>query len=269
MTLPFDDWADIYDQVYAYLDQDIPFYVEQAVSSGGPVLELGCGTGRVSLEIAAGGIDVTGVDLSPRMLEVAGRKAQVQGLSAHCDFQQGDMREVRLEQRFPLVIIPFRGFQHLETVVDQREALATVRNHLAPGGLLIVDMFNPDVAMLADMDSTPFHVRDVHQPESGTRLVVYGQNRWDHIEQTNNSRLIIEEVDHQGRMLQRLYRDFVMRYTYRYEMQHLLEICGFTVEALYGDFDGNPVSEAAEELVWLSRARPGPTYLGGIGGGLC
>jgi len=108
--------------------------------------------------------------------------------------------------------------------------------------------------MLADMDSTPFHVRDVHQPESGTRLVVYGQNRWDHIEQTNNSRLIIEEVDHQGRMLQRLYRDFVMRYTYRYEMQHLLERSGFEVEALHGDFEGSAFEISSPEMVWVARA---------------
>ena len=73
---PFDDCADFYDAVYTVLDHDIDFYVEQAVSSGGSVLEIGCGTGRISLSIAAKGIDVVGIDISPRMIEVARAKAE-------------------------------------------------------------------------------------------------------------------------------------------------------------------------------------------------
>ena len=90
---PYDDWADIYDAVYADLTHDIDFYVEQARACGGPVLELGCGTGRVSLAIAAEGIDVTGIDISPRMIAAAQAKAERRGLSAHCIFQSGDMAD--------------------------------------------------------------------------------------------------------------------------------------------------------------------------------
>ena len=256
---PFDDWADIYDQVYAYLTYDLDFYVEQAVASKGPVLELGCGTGRVSLAMAGAGIDVVGVDISPRMVEVARAKAKEAGLSERCRFQAGDMRDLALRGTFPLVVMPFRSFQSMLTVADQRAALAVASAHLAPGGLLAMDIFAPDLHMLATDDATPFHVRDVPQPDTGPMpntggmLVVWGQNRWDPLRQVNRARLIIEELDAERTVVRRLYRDFDLRYTFRYEMMHLLERCGFTVEALYGDFEGGPVAADSDDLVWLAR----------------
>ena len=254
MQHPFDDWADIYDSVYAYLTHDVPFYVEQAVASGGPVLELGCGTGRVSLAMAEAGVEVTGVDLSPRMLEVVRRKADSRDLAERCYFHQGDMRSLQLGRQFPLAVMPFRSFQSMLTVADQRQALVNAKAHLAPGGLLVLDTFAPDLRMLADDDPTPFHVRDVPQPDTGHTFVVWGQNSWDHEAQTNQARLIIEELDPQREVLRRLYRDFTVRYTFRYEMQYLLEACGFAVEALYGGFDWDPVTDDSEDLVWLARA---------------
>ena len=250
---PYDDWADIYDQVYAYLTYDIPFYVQQALASGGPVLELGCGTGRVALAIAEAGIDVTGVDISPRMVEAARRKSDAAKLSGTLEFHDADMRSVRLGRRFPLVLLPFRSFQSMLTVEDQQEALATVAEHLAPGGVLAMDVFVPDVAQLAEDAAVPFHVRDVEQPESGHTFVVWGQNGWDAVTQVNSARLIIEELDPGGTMLQRFYREFDLRYTFRYELEHLLRLCGFTPETLYGDFDGGPVTEESEDLVVLAR----------------
>ena len=131
---PYDDWADIYDAVYADLTHDIDFYVEQARACGGPVLELGCGTGRVSLAIAAAGIDVTGIDISPRMIAAAQAKAERRGLSAHCIFQSGDMADPQIADRFPLVIMPFRSFQSMLTVEEQRMALVQGEGAARAGG---------------------------------------------------------------------------------------------------------------------------------------
>ena len=117
---PFDDWADIYDAVHADLTHDIDFYVELARESGGPVLELGCGTGRISLAIAREGVAVTGIDISPRMIEVAQEKAAKRGLAERCVFQSGDMATLQLAERFPLVIMPFRSFQSMLTAEEQR-----------------------------------------------------------------------------------------------------------------------------------------------------
>ncbi|MEX2431439.1 MAG: class I SAM-dependent methyltransferase [Dehalococcoidia bacterium] len=250
---PFDDWADIYDAVYAYLDYDLSFYVHHATASGGPVLELGCGTGRVSLAIAGAGIDVLGIDISPRMVEAARRKARSARLDERAVFDVGDMADLRLDRTFGLAAMPFRSFHSMLTVEDQRAALDNAARHLAPGGLLVFDTFNPDIRTLTDSgDGIPFHVRDVEQPNGGN-IVIWGQNSWDGVTQINSARLIIEELDAGGVMQRRLYRDFDQRYTFRYEMEHLLELCGFHVEDIYGDFDGGDVTEDSDDLVWVAR----------------
>jgi SAM-dependent methyltransferase len=253
---PYDDWADIYDQVYAYLDHDLGFYVEQAKASGGPVLELGCGTGRVSLAIAEAGIDVTGVDISPRMVDVATKKAADAGLTSNATFSAGDMLDVEASDDFALVIFPFRSFQSMLTTEDQREALGNAASHLRPGGALVLDVFAPDFEQLGDRrdEAIPFHVRDVDQPDGGM-IVIWGQNMWNPVEQVNAARLTIEQVDAGGTMTRRLYRDFELRYTFRWEMQLLLEVCGFTVEAVYGDFDGGEIDENADDHVWIARKK--------------
>lgn len=252
---PYDDWAAIYDGVYADLTHDLGFYTAQARECGGPVLELGCGTGRVSLAIAAQGASVVGIDISPKMVEAARGKAVQRGLAERCTFQTGDMAELHLADQFPLVIMPFRSFQSMLTAAEQRQALAGVRERLAPGGTLAFDTFNPDVRHLADdtASTSPVPLKDVERPGGGT-IIVWGQNGWDPVEQVNEVRLIIDEVNDEGVVERRLLRDFEQRYTFRYEMAHLLELCGFSVEALYGDFDGGPVTEDTEDLVWVAKA---------------
>jgi SAM-dependent methyltransferase len=250
---PFDDWADIYDRVYSYLDYDLPFYVQQAAVAGGRVLELGCGTGRIALAMADRGHEVVGVDISPKMVAKAAAKAKAQGLTELARFEAGDMLDVDSGGGFALVTMPFRSFQSMLTPEDQREALANIAGQLQPSGMLVFDIFVPDVEQLGAHDeAVPFHVRDIDQ-DDGSRFVIWGQNAWDGVEQVNDARLIIEELDVDGRMVQRLFRDFEQRYTFRYEMQHLLELCGFTVETLYGDFDGGPVTEESDDLVWVAR----------------
>ena len=117
-----------------------------------------------------------------------------------------------------------------------------------------LDLFVPDVGQLGvEADETvPFHVRDVKQPGGGT-MVVWGQNGWDGADQVNSSRLILEELDAKGVVVRRLYRDFDLRYTFRYEMQHLLELCGFEVDSVAGGFDGEPLTEESDDMVWVAR----------------
>lgn len=253
---PYDDWAEIYDEVYAELDHDIPFYTAQAGSVDGQVLELGCGTGRVSLAMAAAGASVVGIDISPLMIEVAQQKATAKGLAERCIFQTGDMASVQVAGTYGMVTFPFRSFQSMLTVEEQLAALGTAARHLRPGGLLAMDTFNPDVHQLADErdSAVPFHLQDVKGPNGGT-IVIWGQNGWDGVEQINASRLIIEWLDARGEVTRRMYRDFDLRYTFRYEMEHLLTLAGFEVEAVYGDFEGGPVEQESDDLVWLARRR--------------
>jgi ubiquinone/menaquinone biosynthesis C-methylase UbiE len=123
---------------------DVPFYLElarEAAALGQPVLELGCGTGRVTIPIAQAGVEVVGLDNAPAMLNVARRKAAAAALDVR--WVQGDMRSFALDQRFGLVIIPFRSFLHLLTEADQLNCLACIRKHLLPGGRLALNFFAP------------------------------------------------------------------------------------------------------------------------------
>ena len=141
---PFDEWADLYDSVYSYVVDDIPFYVQEARGAAGRVLELGCGTGRIALPIAQAGVDIVGLDFSAAMLAEARRKMLgAQPLCGSLTLVEGDMRdfymsgEAAQDGPFSLVIIPFRGFLSLLTVGDEVRTLMNIKRHLGPGGKLI------------------------------------------------------------------------------------------------------------------------------------
>ena len=250
---PFDEWADLYDWVYAWKRDDIPFYVEEARKSGGPVLELGCGTGRVAIPVAQAGIEVVGVDNSAKMLQVARRKAKAIGpIKGKLTWVRGDMRTLSMAMKFALVIIPYRGFLSLISVEEQRRCLEGVKAHLLPGGKLVFDIFVPDLNTITEGSTAPAHSWDVTHPETGHRLVVWDQSRFDNYNQVIDVRMIIEELDGTGEMVRKLYRDFQLRYIHRFEAQHLLELCGFQVIDVFGDLDHGSLDEASTDMVWLA-----------------
>ena len=254
MVNHFDSWAEIYDWVFAWKRDDIDFYVEQARQSEGPVLELGSGTGRIAFPIAQAGVEIVGLESSTAMLREARRKTANQPESSRGNlvWVDGDMRDFSLGRRFALVIIPFRGFLSLLSVEEQLDSLRCIRDHLAPGGRLVFDVFVPDLDMLVDDDSTPFYVEDVPHPDSDRRLIIWHHNRFDNHNQINNARTILEEVDSTGEVVRRLYREFQIRYMHRFEAQHLLELAGFRVEELYGDFELGPFDEDSTDMVWVA-----------------
>jgi SAM-dependent methyltransferase len=144
--------AELYDHVTLYRERpDVAFFVDAARESGSPVLELGCGTGRVLIPIARAGIDIVGLDSSPSMLAICRGHLEQEppAVRARIELVQGDMRSFDLGRTFGLVTIPFRPFQHLVTVEDQLACLGSIRRHLRPGGALILDLFNPSIDALA------------------------------------------------------------------------------------------------------------------------
>ena len=253
-----DSWADIYDAVHSNLEHaphlnDIPFWVEEATASGGPVLELGCGTGRVAIPIAQAGVPVMGLDSSARMLRTARTKARRRALSADLlRFVHGDMRAFRLKRTFDLVIIPFRSFLLLLSVAEQRQALAAIKDHLDPGGRLIFSAFVPDLELLTGDPETPVHDYQVTDPDTGRRLAVWHQNRYDNFNQIVNARTIIERLDQQGKVINSTWRDYQLRYLNRFEALHLLEAAGYRVLDIYGGFDRAPLDESSTEMIWVA-----------------
>ncbi len=254
MPSSFDQWADVYDSVYSYVTEDIPFYIDEARSAGGSVLELGCGTGRVAIPIAQAGIEIVGLDSSPAMLEVARRKAEKPPGARSVRLVEADMRDFSLDEVFDLVIIPFRGFLSLLSVEDQVRTLASVRKHLTPGGKLAFNIFVPDLNMLVQEGDVAYHLRDVTDSDTGRRLVVWHQSAYDNHNQIISARIIVDDLEADGVVGRRFYRDFQLRYSHRWEIRHLLEVCGFEIVDLFGDFELSPFDETSTEMVWVVRA---------------
>jgi len=123
--------------------EDISFYVEEALAAGGPVVELGVGTGRIAIPTAMAGVSLIGVDSSPEMLAVCWERAREAGIAERLDLRYGDMRDPPVEGTFPLVIVPFRSMLHMETDADRRAVLRAIKRHLARDGRLIFDVFAP------------------------------------------------------------------------------------------------------------------------------
>ena len=254
---PYDSWARVYDSIYSYVREDIPFYVDAAKRAGGPVLELGCGTGRVTVPIAEAGVEIVGLDSSEAMLEAASRKLEQASPRGSVTLTRGDMADLpdEFSGRFALVIVPFRGFLSLLTVSEQERTLRGIRRSLRPGGRLVFNIFVPDLRMLVEDGDAAHHLRDVTDPETGRRLVVWHQSSYDNHNQVIFVRLIVDALDDLGKVAERVYHDYEMRYAHRWEMHHLLARCGFEVLDLFGDFDGSEFDETSGEMVWIAAPR--------------
>lgn len=252
----YDDQAEHYDLLHPGLTGDVEFYCALARESLPPVLELGCGTGRVTIPIAREGIPIVGLDCSAPMLEFARRKAE--GLPG-VRWELGDMRDFSLRERFGLVVIPYRSFLHLLTTQDQQSALASIYHHLLPGGRLALNIFNPSIAIMAawggELSGAQRHLGDYRDPSTNRAHTLWQSVRFRHSEQRLEELRIDEERDRASRVLSKTYRELKLRYVFRYEMEHLLRLAGFEIEALYGWFDLSPFDERSTEMVWIARRR--------------
>ncbi|MCY4577678.1 MAG: class I SAM-dependent methyltransferase [Chloroflexi bacterium] len=248
---PYDDWADTYDAVFSYVMEDIPFYVDEAKKAEGLILELGCGTGRVAIPMALNGARVIGIDSSAAMLERAREKAYETDAS-NLTLVQADIRDFELEEKFSLVVIPFRGFLSLLSVEDELRTLSNIKRHLEPGGKVALDIFVPDINMLVQEGDVPYHFQDVTDPATGQRLVIWNQASYDPFSQIMSIRTTIEKLDDVGYVSSKMYRDFSLRYIFRWEMHHLLRACGYDVLALYGDFERGDFDEGSTDMIWVA-----------------
>lgn len=231
---------DALNEVLRGSSQDAAFYLALARESGGPVLELGCGTGRVLLPIARAGIPCVGVDASRDMLEALRAKGPPPQLAiVHAPMESFDLGA----RRFALVTIPFRAFSHLLDVPAQLAALANARRHLAPGGRLALDVFDPKLATIARAEDPEALAVAAETPRG--RVQRFDRVTRDAARQvlTLRMRFVADAPEDCGE------GELQLRWFHRYELEHLLARAGFELEALYGGFDRRPWAPGGETIV--------------------
>lgn len=249
--------AKYYDAIGPYRDRkDLAFFVDMAVESGGPVLELGSGTGRVLIPTARAGVSITGLDTSDAMLAVCRESLarETQDVRGRVTLVPGDMTSFQLDQRFALITFPFRPFQHLHSVEDQVACLECAHRHLSDDGRLVLDLFNPMIERLTAEYPTELESEPAVTLEDGSELIRSWRARaCDRANQVLEVEMIIQ-VTHPGRATERHVDPVKLRYFFRYEVEHLLARCGFTIQHLYSDYDRKPFGAIYPgELLYIAR----------------
>ncbi|HEX3219962.1 MAG TPA: class I SAM-dependent methyltransferase [Candidatus Limnocylindria bacterium] len=241
------------------VEGDIDFYRRMAGEIGGPILDVGCGTGRVAVVLASDGYEVLGVDLSAPILQLAERRREMlpAEVANRLTFSQADMRTLDLGREFSLIITPSRVFQFMLTAETQRQALAALRSHLHPNGRLVLDLFDPLLDLVVPRpDDAPRVLEGVH-PTSGNRVTWRVAARHpDPVRQLIVEDWTTSELDGSGNVLRTDTERLTLRWSLRSEMRLLFELTGFEVVAEYGDFNGGPAAYGREQ-VWVLKRREG------------
>lgn len=250
--------ADYYDSspMVTQRTQDLAFYCHAARRYGDPVLELGCGTGRITLAIGEAGYRIVGVDISEKMLERAAEKRAAMRREARERVQliQGDMTQFDLGEKFRTIVIPFRPFQHLLEVEQQMACLDCARKHLAGNGRLVVDFFQTDPERMHDpMFLNESRLMEYALPD-GRHVALSERVAAFHRGLQRNDVEMIFQVKHGDGRQERLVMAWTLRYFFRYEVEHLLVRCGFHLEAVYGNFDGSALSDGSPEMIFVATA---------------
>jgi SAM-dependent methyltransferase len=231
---PYDPIARLYDPWSASVVEDVSFYVDEALGAGGPLVELGVGTGRIAIPCALAGARVIGVDSSRGMLEVCAQRGREAGVDELLDLRLGDLRRPPVDERVPLVICPFRAYLHLPDDEQRLEALRAAHRLLLPDGKLVFDVFTPS---REDVEET--HGRWLER-EPG----IHERADWDLEAQT----LTLSVRGPQGES------SMVLWWLEPARWQALLAEAGYDVAACYGWFDRRPYA-GGEDSVWIARKR--------------
>jgi len=233
---PYDPIARLYDPWSVSVVEDVEFYVEEARVAGGPVVELGVGTGRIAIPTAAAGIGVIGVDSSRGMLDVCAEQAALAGVAELLDLRVGDLRAPPVGERVRLVTCPFRAYLHLRDDAERLAALRAARELLVPGGRFVFDVFAPGPDDIAQTNGLWL------EREHG----IFERADWDTAARTLT--LSVRDENTESTM--------TLSWLSPDEWRVLIGAAGLEVDALYGWFDRRPYI-GGEDMVWIARRPAG------------
>ena len=253
MTKMYDQIARYYDLTHAGLTADIPFVLALAARAQGPVLELGCGSGRLLFPLAHAGHTVVGLDNAPAMLARAQARlaAESAAVQERIQLVEADMTAFSLPDqhgRFALAILPYNTFLHLDST-QKTAALIRIQRHLALDGRLFIDLINP----AAIAQTTNEHVLSLENsftdPETGHTVLQMASSHLDDSAQILHITWIYDATPPAGGPIQRTIATAVYHYLYPHQMELLLKNTGFKLASFSGSYDHAPFHEESERLL--------------------
>jgi ubiquinone/menaquinone biosynthesis C-methylase UbiE len=249
-----------YDEVFAVTaSTDIAWFVAQARSGGGRVLDLACGTGRIAIALAQAGLKVAAIDSSDGMLALLDAKLRGEPLKIQSRIRvhRAKMHSFEVPERFTSVICCDAFFHNL-TVADQMSSLHAVARHLLPDGIFAFNLPNPTIGFLshaASEEGKAYRRRGEYAlGDSGNSVFVEQAQDADLLEQTITTHLRFTRLNEKREPVATERSSWITRFTFRHEAVHLLYRCGFEVESLTGDYRGGPVTENSQ-LIFVARLR--------------
>lgn len=267
-TEALDRFAAFYDLEYADYAEDVPFYrnyasiyADDAFGGGqskiknqkSKILELGCGTGRLLLPLAEEGCEVMGVDASPAMLAVAQERLAAAGIDDYT-LLTAEMSRVNLPAayRADLIIIALNTFQYLTSVEAQIATLRRVHPHLATGGRLIIALPGPTIWPDAQRSDNNLYLQGSFSDHLSGSVQKWLTSTYDSVAQLEAVTFIYDEIKPGGN-LRRTLAPLTLRYTFRYEMEHLLTACGYQLEQVYGSYELDALAADSAHMIFVAQ----------------
>ncbi len=241
---------------------EVDFYREliaQSPLKADGVLEVACGTGRITMRLAKDGVDITGLDISSELLEIARPKSI--GLS-NVNWVLDDMRTFEIDRKFGHIIIPGHSFQFMATPDEQVQCLKQIKHHLVDDGLLIVHLDHQDFSWIAGILNNKESVYEqgpiLTHPTTSQKIRPSYAWTFEPSTHTATVKMKFEEIDGNGNVIQTWEMEQMrLHCVFRFEMEHLLKRVGFTIEAVYGDFFKGELTNESNEMIWLARNNSG------------
>jgi ubiquinone/menaquinone biosynthesis C-methylase UbiE len=248
----YDLIAPFYDIEHDRFSEDLDMYRNFAELSGGKILELACGSGRVLLPLAEEGYKLTGVDSSEKMLEITQQRLQEMQLHHHCQLVKQDMRTLQLGQKYRLALIALGSFGHITTRKDQQSTLAAIRTHLSPGATLILDISNGDARYMEELSGQVLHQGTWSTPDGYyyTHFVSPAASSEKHLLELTH----FYERHHQGGPIERTVATTQLYLFERSELELLLEQAGFVMKDVYGYYDLGPFNLESPRMICMAEA---------------